>query len=213
MKRLRNKLIRPPGGWRYVDTVSNYTFDSDYNSFDDLVSHVVEYRVQNGIDVPADIQFQIECWLCAQPDMDRYCMEAFSRSKRTPGQYLRGAKAAARMIANPGAVLVPQGIAEKRAAICVNCPYNKLSQDDSRLRRYSDKFVARQIGSPKKTQLDDKLFTCEICSCQLRVKVHISQEIVKSSLDKEEVVRLPHGTPGLNGEPLYCWQIKAVSEE
>ncbi len=212
MNRLKSKLIRPPGGWRYVDPDTNFAFDSkDYDSLSSLLTHISAYRVENKLEVPKDLRFQVENWLCGQPDMKRYCFDV-PPLKRTASQYIRGAKAAAKMLSRGKAALVEQDVAEKRAKTCLNCPYNKLSEDDSKARLYTDKMVHRLIGSPRKTPSDDKLFSCEICSCNLRAKVHISQKIVEDSLSDEEVARLPCGTPGLNGEPLYCWQIKPVQE-
>jgi len=213
-KRLRNKLLTPPGGWRFEDPDTGFKF-SGYASFRDLLTHVRNYRVQNRLTIPSTISSLVECWLCEQPKMARYCKEEGEVvATRTVEQYVSGAIAATKVISRGSkGGLSSQEEAERRASICVNCPHNKPNKEHSRLRRYSDNFVQWAIGSFRKTSLDDKLFSCDVCSCPLRAKVHVSMSIVKESLTEEEVAKLPVGLPGIDGSPIYCWQIENIREQ
>ena len=210
MKRIIDLHLAPPGGWRFIDPDTKYQFNEKYRSFDDLVSHVQAYREQNRLSKLEKIRVIIEDWLCKQPDMERYCKE-FEAIKRSRRQYIKGAKAAAKVLTGGDQAFVPIQEAEKRAAVCIRCPYNMLDKEDSRLKRYSNKYIQDIVGE-RKTSLDAKLFSCEICSCPLRPKVHISQKIVEESLTKEERRKFPMGLWGLDNRPLYCWQLKSVGE-
>lgn len=211
-KRLRNKLLTPPGGWRFEDPDTGFKF-SGYSTFRELLNHVRNYRLQNKLTVPSGIAALIECWLCEQPKMERYCREEGDVvTRRTVRQYASGAIAASKVIVSRDGIS-SQEEAERRAIICVNCPHNKLNKEHSRLRRYSDNFVKWAIGSFRKTSLDDKLFSCEVCSCPLRAKVHTAIKIVRESLTEEDKARLPMGLPGRDGSPVYCWQIENIREQ
>lgn len=207
MKILKSTDISPPGGWRYKDPDTGFDYNQAYSSFSDLAAHVVRYRAQNKLDPIPDLPNILSQWLCAQPNMERYCKNVFT--KRTVGQYVRGLGAAAKMAGASKKIYAPQEVAEKRAAICVNCEYNKPSEDDSKARHYTDEYVQKIVGN-RRTALDGKLFSCEICTCPLRSKVHISQKIVEESVTVSERYKLPSGLPGLDGDPIYCWQINPI---
>lgn len=203
--RLRNRLVTPPGGWRYVDADTGFSFDAHYPSLRDLLNHVRTYREMNKL--PRVSQHEVEAWLCSQPDMKRYCHDPAPR--RTAKQYLSGAKAAARIaLGSSEETFCSQKEAEARASLCVNCPHNRGSSN-SLLRKASDKYVKSVVG-PRRTSLDSRLYTCTVCSCVLASKVHISQKIVESSLGRQEQGQLHLAIVGLDGRQFYCWQTHPV---
>lgn len=208
MKKLLDEKITPPGGWRFVDPESGFRF-KDY-SLDELVTHVDEYRAQNKMDPLPDTRAIVMHYICSQKKSGERCV-AVRAMTRSLSQYLSGMNAALKMVLRrPSRGFVLQNTAEARAAICVRCPYNKINQNHKSLGNYADRAVQAIVGA-RTTPFDGRLFSCSICTCPLRSKVHVAQDIVESSLSQRERVRLPNGLPGLDGELLYCWQIKPVA--
>jgi hypothetical protein len=208
MKQLSNSNLAPPGGWRYVDPDTGFKFRRLYRSLEELTNHVMSYREHNNLSKIPHLSAVIEDWLCAQPNMEKYCREAPVAS-RSLAQYLQGAKSAARILMQGDRAFVAEEIAEARAKLCVLCRHNKNNEKDSRLERYTNTYVEGIVGD-RITSVDDKLFSCEICSCALRPKVHISQKIVEDSLSQKERKLLSMGLWNVQGKLFDCWQVKPV---
>ena len=208
MKQLSKPEITPPGGWRYIDPDTNFKFRRLYRSLDDLVKHVASYREHNKLPKIPKLEMVIQDWLCSQPNMERYC-KGVRVIDRTLSQYLRGARAAVKVWLQGDRAFEIEEVAETRAAMCLECRHNKKNDKDSKLHRYTDEYVQDIVGE-RKTSVDDKLFSCEICSCSLRPKVHISQKIVQESLSNKERKLLEMGLWNVKGDLFDCWQIKPV---
>lgn len=206
MRKLINPDIAPPGGWRYIDPDTGFEFSRRYSSLYELIEHVRIYREQNHLEPLNNISFYVQDWLCKQPNVKRYCN---MNHARTASQYIRGAKAAVKTAFRGEAAYEPQKIAEKRAEICVNCPHNKTNPRHSRLLKYSDRAIKEIVGN-RKTSFDDKLFSCEVCSCPLRSKVHIAQNIIEESLSIKERRELESNFLGLDGNSIFCWQLHPI---
>lgn len=209
MKQFKDSNVTPPEGWRYVDPDTGFKFRRRYDSLKSLVAHVASYREHNELLKIPKLERVIQDWLCNQPHMERYCREV-SVTDRTLMQYLRGAKAVAKIWIRGERALEPVEVAEARAALCLKCRHNKRSSEDSKLRHYTDEY-AQEIVGERVTSVDDKLFSCEICSCTLRPKVHISQKIVEESLSSHERRVLSMGLWDVYGRLFDCWQVKPVS--
>jgi len=206
MKLLLDTKKTPPNGWRYVDPDTGFKFRKRYNSLEELVEHVQNYRDHNGFAKIPKLTFVIQDWLCSQPNMEKFCQEV-SVKDRSLSQYLRGAKAAAKVFLGGDKAFVSEEEAEARASLCAKCRHNKRNSSDSKLRHYTDEYVQDIVGD-RKTSVDAKLFSCEICSCALRPKVHISQEIVEDSLSVNERRALEMGIWDVYGKLFDCWQVK-----
>lgn len=210
MKKLLDEKTTPPGGWRFIDPETGYNFHRSYSTLDQLVDHINSYRAENRLDPLPDTRAIVMHYICSKPRSAGRCVPV--RYGRSLSQYLAGLNAAIKMAVRPqNKGYVPAGVSEKRAETCVRCPYNKLNQNHSSLGHYSDRAVQALVGA-RTTSQDGKLFSCSICTCPLRSKVHVAQDIVEASLSAPERVRLPQGLPGLDNQPLYCWQIKPVEE-
>lgn len=206
MKRLKSRYVTPPGGWRYVDPDTGFLFNEQiYPSFHALLAHISRYREQNHL--PEISKVEVEDWLCCQPNMERHCREYSSRSVL---QYARGAKAAAKVRLGGEEVFTSQQVAELRAWLCTECPHNKVDPYASKFKQYSDGYIKSLVGQ-RRTLLDDKLFSCGVCSCLLRSKVHINQNIVSSSLSRREARILSKPITSVrDGKLFYCWQTHPV---
>ena len=210
LRELRQKNKTPPGGWRYTDPDTGFYFDERYSSLLELVGRVKQYRLFNELAPIPNLSLVIEDWLCCQDRdrMDIHCREVKIVS-RTLRQYLKGAQASAKMIAAGEKAYVSQQVADARAEMCVGCRSNKKNNKHSRLERYTDKYVESMVGN-RKTSFDDKLFSCEVCSCPLRAKVHVSHKITQEALTRKERKVLSIPLLDFDGVKFRCWQMKQI---
>ena len=209
MKELKQKNKTPPGGWRYTDPDTGFNFRK-YRTIEELVDRVTTYRLHNNLPPIPSLRLIIEHWLCCQPNMEQHCKPTtvVSRSLR---QYLQGAKAAVKIAASGDSAYTTQQEAEARAVICVDCFQNVENKKHSRLGRYTDKYLRSMVGS-RRTSLDEQLFSCNLCTCPLRPKVHVTQSIIEEALTRKErgVLKIPMTSK--SGKKFYCWQFKPVTE-
>lgn len=205
--RLRNKNFTPVGGWRWEHPETKYKFIA--SSREDLKRQVEEYGRENLVWVPK--WSSIEDWLCQAQDLseaerkgmqEHQCCESESDLKRSMGTYLKGAVSLVKGIGR----YVPQEEAEKRAKICANCPNNVRPRGFDAVRNFTD-LLAEAVLFNKKTSVDAELFNCDICTCNMRVKVHYEQGIVTGSLGKKEYDVLLKPILGLDGKDFKCWQV------
>lgn len=98
--------------------------------------------------------------------------------------------------------LVEQEEAERRAAICARCPLNVSVHIPCKGCRGLIRRVGEVLGN-RTTSLDDKLETCAACSCDLKLKIHISNEVI----DKAEGRRMPE-----YWEEGPCWRLENSGE-
>lgn len=173
---------------------------------EDLIQKVTNYELANGHDPTEDLEGDIEDWLCGQPGMERRCLAIVNRA-RSVMEYAAGGIAHLKAKVMGERAFVDEQTAARRAKVCLNCPKNTINAKDSRLQLYTDQAMLKDIGE-RKTPHDKLLYTCEICSCILRAKVHFSREIVLGSISNRVRLRLPNGKiRGKDGKPLTCWQL------
>lgn len=207
MRKLINDHKAPPGGWRFEDPDTGFRFDglngSHYVNFTELLSHIRRYREHNSLEPIPALRIVVQNWLCEQPNMVGWCKDYVAqRSKRTLKHYVKGAKALFKAVLAEDDGLASQITAEARARVCLSCPYNLPNLEDTLLGKYTDMAVAEYVGERTVESVED-LFSCQLCTCPLRSKVHFSQKIIEESLTKEEKDALPD----------YCWQKKPISED
>lgn len=89
---------------------------------------------------------------------------------------------------------VENALAEKRAAICVDCPQNKQGDLTSFFTRPASELIRRQLSERSamklSTTLDDKLGICDACGCPIKLKVHCPVDIIKAHIPNKSVERL-----------------------
>jgi hypothetical protein len=176
---------------------------------------VESYRKANGLEVPANLRRLVEDQVCkameAQGSGDQcgnceWLHEDDMKNPphlrqwaKGPGDLLAFAKAASVVVgemAKGNPVCVSQTEAERRAAICSQCPYNiRLGNcwGCGELGR-----IFRSIQGGLATNQDAKLESCERCGCNLRTKVWINEE----SLDQIEQAQ---GVQ-VSEFPGWCWR-------
>lgn len=90
-------------------------------------------------------------------------------------------------------------VAEKRAAICANCPQNVKGNILERFNAMAGKEILAIFNALNDLDLhtsrDKDLYVCHLCSCPLRSKVFAPLEMVKKHMVQETMDSLPD----------YCW--------
>lgn len=90
-------------------------------------------------------------------------------------------------------------LSTQRAAVCVACPHNNKG-DWTRIFTVPAAHTIRLMlearsGMNLATPHDPNLVLCELCECPLRLKVHVSREVVQKHTSAELMEKLP----------AHCW--------
>jgi hypothetical protein len=97
---------------------------------------------------------------------------------------------------------VSQELAESRAKVCVNCPYNTKVKLWEKLKSAAADVVRSHIeiktGMDIHADGEDELGMCRICSCVLFLKVHVPLKHITDNTDDETLKRFQTLKPD-------CW--------
>lgn len=190
----------PPGMWAYTQPESGEIFR--HFSMDALLSQVARHRKAMGYAMPADWVEKLQDDMCEQNKgkwPERWCGDPppapNGKRRATIRDIFRFLSTVESLSAN-GWKAVPQEEAERRASICAQCPHN------TRISCLGCNGVAKLASNllgKRGTAYDDRLQSCDICGCVLKLKVHIPMESVDNT--------------GLE-YPDFCWQSpKAPAEK
>lgn len=189
----RTHTVTPPGGWRYVQPETGVQFAT--RSWQSLVSEVREHREYKGIPVET-VELDIERQICMrdtggqcipEPGED-YRPVADLTARLTTSMAVSLTKGVATFLAG-GAQWVDKAEAERRAAICRGCPFNKPASLCSCSSVY--KLLDSLVPSERHLQ---GVSVCMACGCTLQAKANMPIEAVQASLP-----------PGITLPP-FCWQ-------
>ncbi len=88
-----------------------------------------------------------------------------------------------------GEEAVPISVAEERAAICADCPKNEKGDWTRFFTVPVSDEIKRQLekrrGWNLKTSKDDELFVCSVCSCPIKLKLHVPIDRILKNLDPQ----------------------------
>jgi hypothetical protein len=160
-------------GWFYPVEATRVVFCSvGWNS---LVEDVRAHLKGNGLPVDPNLSLSMQEFWCREVSAENCSEPANPNMKDTVAmaeRFLRTAKA----FVFSGAEKVPQEEAERRAAICADCPMNVTGNFCTSC--FMRNMVASTVAmvSGWKTSKDDKLKACGVCSCDLKIKVHVPKD-------------------------------------
>lgn len=213
-----SKSTLPPGGWKYTQPETNVSFDGMV-SFSEQVGIIVKHRKANklpGAD-PVTATEDLTRFNCAR--LPSICTESNPDSKKKPGPHpvSAGVAATVRQRAESAAVTVTSWLGDggkpvsaeravERATICAACPYNAEAKlfDLSKPAAATLRALLAIKGTMNlTTPLDDKLGVCQICGCNLPLKVHTPIKNVLAGTDPDILKLFPDG---------ICW-IRSESEQ
>ena len=170
-------IVGTPHGWHYPIHATK-TVIIEY-SFQELFRLVKAHLKGNDIPEPVDLVREMQEHACQfNPE---FCEETDPDKQRKITLWYRAKKFYEAVTSAMRDGLVPQEEAERRAAICAECPHNRGEEVSFCVGCWSAKFVkdAAEALSTRRTSLDHKLDTCSLCSCSLKMKVHVRKEAMQ----------------------------------
>lgn len=159
-------------------------------SLGSLYKDIILYREQNNLEPIENLNLVVENYLCGLPENCNSCEER--PLGRTLWQYVQGGMLLLKNIVYKE--YAPQEVAEKRALQCSTCEFN-INPDRGAFEQWADGVAIAQVGD-RKTSLDSKLFSCVVCSCVLRGKVHYGGTLPKFSDEQRKKF-----------EKVSCWNL------
>lgn len=157
---------------------------------DGLIKQIVSYRAQNELPPIQHLSMVLENFWANLPENAENA-EITPPLKRGFLAYLKGGIALLDYVFYGENAMVSQEEAERRAKICLSCPFNTFP-DKGAFIDWSDRMAEACVGD-KKTSVHADLGNCEVCSCTLKSKVFYKGPFRCS---KEEMERFPQ----------FCWQ-------
>ena len=206
--RILDKSTPPPGGWHWVEPTTKRVFK--HYARDSFFNEIRDYRLAQGIPIEPDWQEVIEDQICR--DHPEWGTSVCARTERY-GERRPISLAAMQSFLNVMAswiagivrgreVFVSHDEANRRAEICLTCDFNMNIAGSCGA--CADR-VARAlsiIGS-RHTKYDEQLGACGICSCALRVAVHVPLEAQHAGLSEE----LKEDFRKVSS---YCWKAQGL---
>lgn len=179
----------PPGGWRHVESHSGIPIPEKgilIRDKEQFLRMIIAHRKATGGDLEIGWAERLDDELC-QEHPNYPCVEEGPPSeRRLTLSDLKNFLHAASTFIDSGASFVPQEEAESRAAICARCPLNVPVTGCFGCAGIAN--AAMDFIAQRKTEQDDKLQSCQICGCFMRVKVWMPKQ--------------SDGQP----YPEWCWQ-------
>ncbi len=191
MKRPRNISDTPRNHWRYRQPETDMPFYQQHPRA--LEAEVFEHRLSvPDLHLDTSGGWQARLWndVCAQ-DEHLDCVDC-----EDPGRFpnLADVWGWAKSMLNwreAGYPIASNEEAERRAAICVTCPHNKIVHGCFGCHGVGE--VISGLIDGRKTSLDQKLHQCSAChGCMLGPKVFLPREVINTEAYKDKL-------------PSFCW--------
>ena len=199
MLHITNLNEAPPGGWRYTQPESGFAMSGI--TFGQLLKRVAAHRHSNGFPTDGSLSAEVQDSICEHlgfADQCRRCSGGLvppaQRSIRWSdvGRFM---KVMAAWVTASGDKFVPAEEANRRAALCASCPYNKPVRGCSSCHAILEEISEAVAG--RTTPSDTELFGCGICGCANKVQVHAPLEALRAGI-----------TPEMEFPP-QCWKTAA----
>ena len=141
------------------------------SSREGLLRQILDYREQNRLPEIESLREVVDHYLCLLPENAGSCQYE-TNQKRGFLTYAKGGLMLLKKVFYGEHMMVPQEVAEKRAAICLRCPLNRYPEDASRgmVDAWADS-VALHSTNDRHTSVDALLHECAACKCVLKAKV------------------------------------------
>lgn len=205
----------PPGGWIFYQPQSNWWVPSPVSqTFGQAVQLIIKHRISNpamvmkhGLNTDvASVEQELDTYTRI-----RLKIPALQSPKPTPPlhhslSHVAGAAAGIKRAAQGTGVIVDwltsggapvdQETANKRAAICVSCPKNI---EGSWFTTSAAEIIRSTLSARSDLKLatpdDDKLKSCDVCKCLMRLKVWTPLHFIKDRTPADVMAEFPP----------HCW--------
>ena len=174
--------VRYPG-FQIIGDTSGYAWPVEATKtvvvsygFKTLIEAAHKHLKANDIPLPVDLERSMNEHACAQ--FPENCQELDPDAERKVSLWMLAKKFFTAVISAATTGLVDQDEAERRASICAVCPHNKPQELNFCSGCHTAKFVrdAAEALSTRHTSFDNRLDTCELCSCSLKLKCHVPKD-------------------------------------
>lgn len=166
-----------PHGGEYAYRDPNSGMYIRGTTFAMVVNRVAEHRRANGYPIGLGLEDEIEDQLCVSYPTE--CSEAPEGTPRKTEHTLSDVVHGTRVMMafkSGGSQLVSREEAERRAQICIGCPYNASFIKPCSGICQELKNLVNWITDHQGTQYDSKLFSCNICGCFLQAAIWLKLE-------------------------------------
>lgn len=196
----------PHGDWTYVDPDSHIS--KTLPSYHNLKEWAVAHRKANNYPIGTNWIDQFDANICKHskmpnckdmhPDAVDFAttlhLQDIVRGTFTISQILvRKALHALGFAANP---LVDQAEADRRAAICINCPNNVAFAKPCAGICQELAVVVNSIKGARRTKYDDSLKACRVCKCFNAAQVWVNYDLLRKTVTKQQDAYWPD----------FCWK-------
>lgn len=201
----------PPGGWKVHVHETNHTVS--HYAWDAFIKAYEGHLLANNIPLLPNYQETLVDRMCREnPNWD--CKQAGKFKAVGKGNlfgpimsFLRFALNWAKESAIDGKpAWVSQEVAQERANICASCPYNsrKILFSCGNCGGAFVKLAAMVMGKELALKEDRPIGSCKICSCVLKVAVHMPLKVQQDALDEstKDLFREPELT--------FCWKSRGL---
>jgi hypothetical protein len=186
-----DKSTSPPGGWKIKVIQTGVEFKHyDYRS---ICNFYKNHCAANGIfltptweeEFISEMCKQNTHWgrLCVSVDMNKITRRRLSLTSVL--SFLNMMKTWAQSTLSGKAAFVSQEEAEKRAAICANCPMNTTLQFSCGACMGAVITLLSSVLGNRKTEQDNELGACLVCSCSLKAAVHVPLDVQREGLSEQ----------------------------
>lgn len=191
MKKPLNMLDTPRGNWRYRQPETGMEFNEQHPKA--LEAAVFQHRLANmdlGLDTSGNWQARLWHDVCMQNE------KLDCRDTEDPGRFpnladVWGWAKSMEHWRQSGFSIVSQEEAERRAAICIECPHNKVVHGCFGCHGVGE--VISKLIDGRQTSVDQKLHQCSAChGCMLGPKVFLPREVLDTSAYADKL-------------PSFCW--------
>lgn len=173
------------GGFTVVDPLTNVQVSG--TTFKMLVDMVRKERMANSAPNGLDLESEIEQWCCvAYPqECEEVTTKKIRRREFGLGDVITGTRVMLSHWFN-GRKLVSREEAERRAQICIHCPWNMTYRKPCSGWCPELAEIVGPIVNAQGTQYDWQLHQCQVCGCVLSAAIWVPTEIQCGPLPQEQ---------------------------
>lgn len=232
---LQNRTTLPPGGWVFEIRGNNRELLRKFKSmgpWNDAVKEIVEIRKANqlaGADYDS-VSAELDQYTCERLGFDPAWVDVKKKSSSERRERMPLAQVAAvvgravsafkaykdgsiilREWFGAGAQPVPHAVAVSRSQVCYRNPNQKCEFNQPGFAPVEAVSEVIRQQAEKKNELslhvpdEEHLHTCQLCTCPLKLKVHVPIVHVSEQLPKAIV-------EGIREKAPWCWMIKEIDQ-
>lgn len=202
----------PHGGWKVTVEKTGHTIS--HFAYDAFISAYENHCLANNIPLPPNYQEQLLDRMCREnPSWE--CRQAGKSKARGSGIKFGPVMSFLRFVLNWTKESLKDGkpawedtsVAQTRANICMTCPYNTrtIAFGCGGCAGAFGKLLGMVLGKDMKLEGEDRLGSCGICQCTLKVAVFMPLKPQQDALD--ESTKEQFRDPQVQS---YCWKASGL---